>query len=80
MLLNPFQQQDQRVDKELEVKGLGLWISSQIVEKMEGKLTIQSSKNLGSAFSVEVPLETISEEQMYSPPLRRIALLKSPDK
>jgi two-component system NtrC family sensor kinase len=38
-----------------EGTGLGLWVSYNIVEKMGGRISVQSRKNTGTVFTVEIP-------------------------
>lgn len=44
--------------KDVGGTGLGLWITKQLVEKMGGKITVQSIENQGSQFIVAFPLKT----------------------
>lgn len=42
--------------------GLGLWITRQIVESMDGSIRVESNPNDGSTFTVELPLRVSAEE------------------
>ena len=46
---------DDRVRKETGT-GLGLWITRQIIEKMDGSISVESIKGVGSHFTVSFPL------------------------
>lgn len=41
--------------------GLGLWIITQLVKKMEGKITVESIEGVGSHFSVHFPIKKKGE-------------------
>ena len=42
--------------KEILGTGLGLWITKQIVELMKGSIAVDSIENVGSQFTIELPL------------------------
>jgi len=43
--------------------GLGLWISRQIVESLGGTISVRSELDVGSTFTVELPLEHTSSSR-----------------
>ena len=55
----------------VEGTGLGLAICKEIIEKMDGEITVNSSYHVGSTFGFKVPIQEDSNE--------RIADIKSPD-
>ena len=58
-IFDPFTQADSSTTREYGGTGLGLTIAKNIVELMGGKLSVQSSPNIGSTFSFEITFETI---------------------
>jgi signal transduction histidine kinase len=44
-------------NKDVSGTGLGLWITKQLVEKMGGKIYVESIENEGSQFIVSFPLK-----------------------
>ncbi len=55
-IFEPFRQVDNSITRENHGTGLGLSITKQLVELMEGKITVQSEVDLGSAFTVILPI------------------------
>lgn len=68
-IFDPFEQEDTSVTREFGGSGLGLAISRSIVNLMNGSITAQSDKSIGSTFKVTIPLiaanptETKTENQ-----------------
>ncbi len=54
-IFQPFQQVDQTITRQYSGTGLGLAISYSQVKMMGGKIIIESEKNKGSLFQVEIP-------------------------
>ena len=44
--------------------GLGLAISKNIVDMMDGKITVRSIKEIGTEFTVDVKLGIVKEEKL----------------
>ena len=42
--------------------GLGMAITKQYVDRMHGKISVESEKNKGSVFRIELPLEIVNQE------------------
>lgn len=63
-LFDPFTQVDNSSQRQFEGTGLGLSICKSLVEKMEGKLTLESELNKGTVFSVVIPLMVAAEKKM----------------
>ncbi|GHU38872.1 hypothetical protein FACS1894105_13220 [Clostridia bacterium] len=57
-LFKPFEQLDARKNKNITGTGLGLAISNRLCELMSGRLWVESTYNVGSTFSLELPCET----------------------
>ncbi|WP_159788698.1 CHASE2 domain-containing protein [Sodalinema gerasimenkoae] len=72
-IFQPFQQVGQG-EKHREGAGLGLAISSYLVEKMGGRLQVESHPGRGSVFSFMIPLERVENgQETAANPLRRQA-------
>jgi signal transduction histidine kinase len=61
-IFEPFQQVDGSVTREHVGTGLGLSIVKQLVNLMEGQITLESEVGQGSAFTVLLPLHTVEEK------------------
>ena len=55
LLFNAFQQVGSVITKHKEGTGLGLTISKQLVEQMNGKITVESEFGKGSKFTIYIP-------------------------
>ncbi|MFO7813638.1 MAG: ATP-binding protein [Pelovirga sp.] len=56
LLFQPFRQLDPTISRKFGGTGLGLAIVWNLVEMMEGSLTLTSRENVGSCFVIELPL------------------------
>jgi len=61
-LFNAFEQADGSVSRKFGGTGLGLVISKNIIEKMGGRIWVESEPGSGSTFSFEVKLERASHQ------------------
>ncbi len=59
-IFEPFAQEDENKTNKYGSTGLGMAITKNIVEMMNGKIEVESKKGLGSTFIVTVPLKTTS--------------------
>jgi len=57
LLFKPFSQIDASTTRKYGGSGLGLSICGQLVEMMEGTITVESTPNTGSRFQFTIPLE-----------------------
>lgn len=60
-IFDPFQQAGTSSEKERGT-GLGLAISHELVELMQGKITVTSQEGAGTCFTVELPFERVNAE------------------
>lgn len=64
-IFEPFEQQDAETASEFGGTGLGLPITKNLVEMMQGKIRVESSAGIGSVFTVTLPFELDTEETLY---------------
>jgi len=60
-LFNPFAQGDNSLARNHEGLGLGLAMTKTLVERMQGRINVESALGAGSTFTVCVPLESVQE-------------------
>lgn len=63
-LFQSFQRVEEKRNRNIEGTGLGLKITKQLLEMMDGSITVVSEYGKGSVFHVEIPQEIISEEPL----------------
>jgi PAS domain S-box-containing protein len=62
-----FSQEDVSINRSYEGSGLGLAIARGFARALNGDLTVQSEKNVGSVFCLKIPMS--SEKKMIPPPI-----------
>ena len=59
-LFNSFKRVDEKENRNIEGTGLGLNISKQLAEMMDGKITVDSVYHKGSVFTLELPQQIVN--------------------
>ncbi|WP_271077962.1 PAS domain-containing hybrid sensor histidine kinase/response regulator [Aurantiacibacter sp. MUD61] len=62
-IFTPFTQEDGSVARRYGGTGLGLAICSQLVEMMGGHITVHSKRNVGTQFTVRLPMKAAAERR-----------------
>jgi PAS domain S-box-containing protein len=81
-LFNAFEQADGSISRKFGGTGLGLAISKNIVEKMDGRIWVESKAGAGSSFIFEVDLERAPLQEgaaQKSPEIKTEATVETPD-
>ncbi len=65
-LFEPFVQGDESINKQYEGTGLGLNISTKLLNLMGGDIHLESELGVGSVFTIELPLESKSSLNVLS--------------
>lgn len=63
-LFDSFQRVDEKRNRNIEGTGLGLAITMQLVQLMQGSLTVESEYGKGSIFRIELPQDIVDETPM----------------
>ena len=61
-LFNPFEQEDATTAKKHGGSGLGLSITKNLVDLMHGNIQVESKKDVGSVFTVDIPFGMVKKE------------------
>ena len=61
-LFDSFQRIEEKKNRNIEGNGLGLSITKQLLDLMEGEISVESVYGKGSVFTVKLPQEILSEE------------------
>jgi len=62
-LFKPFAQADSSITRKFGGTGLGLYITQQIILKMNGQIHVYSKENFGTNFCVLIPAQTITAQE-----------------
>lgn len=73
-LFEPFVQEDSSITRKFGGTGLGLAIVKQLVEKMDGQISVNSSPNQGSEFIFKIKVKQLQAEPEKTTPLLPIHL------
>ncbi|GGX10113.1 hypothetical protein GCM10007242_15150 [Pigmentiphaga litoralis] len=74
-IFDPFTQADASMSRRFGGTGLGTTISKQLVELMGGRISVDSTVDIGSTFHVWLPLTAVAEDATpFSAPRRAVAL------
>jgi signal transduction histidine kinase/CheY-like chemotaxis protein len=65
-IFEPFRQADGTSSRQYEGTGLGLTISKQLVEMMDGKIWVESIQNQGSTFTFQIELKESTTTSNYT--------------
>ncbi len=61
-IFEPFKQESSGIERRFQGNGLGLAIAKRIVELLGGEIKVQSRKNIGSCFTVILPVYDLKSE------------------
>lgn len=65
-LFDPFKRLDEGAHKKIRGTGLGLFVTHQLIEKMDGSITVDSELKVGSTFTVCIPVNVVDSSVTYT--------------
>ncbi len=65
----PFTQADSSDTRQYGGTGVGLFIAKSLIEKMGGTIAVDSTVDVGTKFTLEIPVENVEEKQLESLPV-----------
>lgn len=68
-IFDPFSRTDLKKNRSVQGTGLGLAITKQLVEEMDGTLTLESEYGSGSTFTVSIPQREPTADELAANPL-----------
>ncbi len=77
-LFSAFQRVDEQSNHAIEGTGLGLSIVKQLLDMMEGSVSVQSEYGKGSTFHIEIPQEIVDDSPVGEIDLRKTEAAASP--
>lgn len=72
-LFQPFSQASDQRNPSFGGSGLGLWISSQLIEKMHGHIQLESAPGCGTSLYVTLPLDVAHQEHVDASAAKALA-------
>lgn len=67
LIFDEFTQAEDSIEKNYGGTGLGLTISMKLAQLLNGKLFLESSENIGSTFTLQIPLKFSSHKSLNQP-------------
>ena len=61
-LFEAFKQASEGLGREYEGSGLGLAVTKEVVEQMEGSIDVETEKEMGSRFTVRLPQASMEDD------------------
>ena len=65
-LFKPFSQADSSVTREYGGTGLGLYITKELIEKMDGQIQVHSQEGIGSSFCLSIPTQAVEQGELQA--------------
>jgi two-component system, NarL family, capsular synthesis sensor histidine kinase RcsC len=74
MVFKPLTQADASISRRFGGTGLGLFLCRNLAELMGGRVTLRSEPNVGSTFTVDIPLRHVGRDDGVNAPLRGVSI------
>lgn len=62
-VFTPFEREEKSTVNKIQGTGLGMAITKNLVELMDGHITVDSELNKGSCFTIDIPFKVVDEEE-----------------